>query len=134
MENLTPVPEVGQLYWFYANDQKKKETEYRARVVNVYEYAATATKFVYRYDSLTDEVINYPVMDAWIEEAAELFWILSPKTDYIVELYIPELTNFSVYIARDLDGGWHSFETVNEKQFGFLDITGEIHNKLYKIE
>lgn len=131
MDKLSPIPEVGQIYWFYADDLVKKDNEFEARITDVYTYEETAKKFVYKYDDQFQEVVPYPVMDLWLEEVMELFWILAGETDYIVRAMIPGLCPQDVYFARSLDGGWHTFETATSKQFGILDVTGELYNKLH---
>ena len=131
MNTLAPIPEVGKSYWFFANDQVKEKTECEAIVTNVYSFEDSATKTLPIYDAYLEYVIDTPLMDIWIEQLDNLFWILSEQTDFIIELEIPELCSYKVYVARTIDGGWHSFETINPIQFGFLDVTGENHNWLH---
>jgi hypothetical protein len=133
MEKLAPVPEIGEEYWFYANDQVKKETEFRARIMNVIPFEKGDSKIIYKYDEWTEEVVNIPLIDLWTEELLDSFWILSEKTDYFIELDVPELCHYHVYVARDVDGNWHSFETMLSKQFGFLDIYGDNYRKLHEL-
>lgn len=130
MINLSPVPNEGESYWFFADDQIKINTAYLAKVLKIYPFSGCSNKFIYKYDDLLEEVVPYPLMDLWLDGVIDTFWILENTTDFIIELYIPELCPQNVYIARDVDGGWHAFETTNSKQFGFLDITGEIHKEL----
>ena len=134
MKKCDPVPEEGRSYGFYANDQVTKDTEHEAKVLRVYTFDESGNKEVYVYNDIFERVESVPVMDLWIEEAMDLFWILEPQTDYIIELFIPTLIGGAVFAARDLDGGWHTFETTDEKQFGILDVTGKLHNKLHEGE
>lgn len=132
MSKLQRVPKEGETLWFYSNDQIRKQNECKAKVVSVIPFASTASKMVYKYDDYAEDLIAEPVMDLWLEEVLDLFWILSGETDYIIQLYVPDLCAQDVYVARTIDGGWHSFETANFKQFGILDVTGELHDQLYK--
>jgi len=134
METLAPIPKVGEMHIFYADDRVKQTTEYEARILDVYEYAKTGNKYIYKYDDFYEEVVPTPLMDLWLEAKEELFWILAEKTDFIIEARIEDLCPQLVYFARDLDGGWHSFETHTPKQFGFLDITKENYNKLHEVK
>lgn len=132
MTNLAPIPEVGEVYWFYANDQVKKETEYPATVTKVIPFWESGTKMIYKYDDYLQEVVAWPLMDIWLELVPEEFWLLSDETDYFIELSIPGICPQNVYAARDTDGGWRVFETQTSKQFGILDITGELYSKLHE--
>lgn len=130
METLAPIPKVGEIYWFYANDQIKKETEYQARVTRIFTIAQTEHVWLQLYDNYLEDVIATPLMDKWIEESMDMFWIMAEKTDFVIELMVPELCQFCIYVARDIDGGWHSFVTHVPKEWGILDVTGEYHEKL----
>ena len=132
MADLAPIPEVGEMYWFYANDQVKKETELPATVVKVIPFWESGTKMIYKYDDYLQEVVAWPLMDIWLELVPEEFWLLSDETDYFIELSIPDICPQNVYAARDTDGGWRVFETQTSKQFGILDITGELYSKLHE--
>ena len=131
MSNLPPIPKVGQLYWFYENDQVKLDTEFQAKVIDVYTYDDATEKFIYKYDDALEEIVAYPIVDLWLEEAMDLFWILSEKTDYIIRTEIPKLCPQDVFFARTVDGEWHTFETASPRQFGILDVTGELYNRLH---
>lgn len=132
MTNLAPLPEVGEEYWFYANDQVKQKTELRAKVKKVIPFKDGEKECIFKYDDYFQEVIDYPIMDLWLEQQPELFWILAEVTDYFIELSIPELCPQSVFAARDVDGGWHSFETHSSLQFGILDVTGDLYVNLHE--
>lgn len=132
MESLAPVPIIGQKCWFYIDDVIKPENEFEVTIFAIYSYQESAKKGIYKYDNDWEEVVSIPLMDIWINQLQETFWILNPQTDYILELRIPELCPQDVYAARDLEGNWHTFETTLPKQFGILDVTGEIHNKLHQ--
>lgn len=130
METLAPIPEVGKEYSFFLDGRVKEEDKYLARVLAIYPFEATAKKMIYKYDDVYEEVIPNPLMDLWLEAVMDVFWILSEQTDYIVELHIPILCPQNVYVARTVDGGWHAFETTSSRQFGILDVTGELTAKL----
>ena len=134
METLAPIPKVGEVHIFYADDLVKQITECEARILDVYEYKKTADKYIYKYDSYFEEVVPTPLMDLWLEAKEELFWILADETDFIIETRIDDLCPYMTYFARDLDGGWHAFETHSVRQFGFLDITKENYNKLHQVK
>lgn len=118
------VPDIGESFWFYPNDIIKESAKLKAKVIGVYNFANSDQKFIYKYVDEVEEVIAVPLMDLWIDAVEENFWILAQFTDYILELQIPGLTPLCVFAARDLDGGWHAFETVVPTQFGFLDVDG----------
>ena len=88
MTNLAPLPEVGEEYWFYANDQVKQKTELRAKVKKVIPFKDGEKECIFKYDDYFQEVIDYPIMDLWLEQQPELFWILAEVTDYFIELSI----------------------------------------------
>jgi len=128
---MTPIPKEKELYWFYADDRITKGTEYAARVIRVYPYLESDQRVIYKYDDYLQDTDSFPLMDLWIDNALEMFWILSPETDYIVEMVVPDLCPQHIFAARDLDGGWHSIITISDKEFGILDTTGEYHRKLH---
>lgn len=122
MKELSPPPKEGMIYPFFANDQIKRETCYRARVDKVIPIQESSSLHIYKYDSYFEQVIPYPIMDLWIEALSDIFWILDTETDYILRLCVPGLSSFDIYAARTVDGGWHSFETMGSNQFGILKV------------
>jgi len=126
MKTLAPIPKEGEIYWFYPNDIVKENNQYEAKIQKVYPFSATAWKFIYTYDDYLEDLVSTPVMDIWMEELKEMFWILASETDYIIEISVPELCQQRIFVARDQDGGWHSFVTIMEKEFGILDTSNSI--------
>lgn len=131
---MQPVPEQGEMLWFYANDQVKEKTEYQAKVIRVYDYWDSDKRIIYKYDDILQDTVENPIMDLWIENSIDMFWILNHETDYIIEIIVPDLCPQSIFVARDIDGGWHSMITITEKEFGILDVTGELYRKLHGIK
>lgn len=131
MENLEPVPGVGELFYFYSNDQIKVKTEHKAKILKVHPFQACQNVTVPIYESLIEDVIEYSIIDYWVDAIDELFWILSPTTDYILEINVPTLSAYNIFVARTLDGGWHSFEVHGSFEFGILDVTGDKYNELH---
>lgn len=126
MKTLAPIPKEGDICWFYPNDIIKDNNRYEAKIKKVYPFSSTAWKFIYTYDAYLEDTVSTPIMDIWMEELQTTFWILAPKTDFIIEISVPEVCQQAIYVARDQDGGWHSFVTLMEKEFGILSIPENI--------
>jgi hypothetical protein len=131
MTSLDPVPKKGEHCWFYTDDRVDLKHEHEAIVVEAFSFWDSGFETIARYDDVLEDVIDEPVMDLWIIDQDETFWILDEETDYIIKINVPELTARPIYVARTVDGGWHSFETVSPKEFGILDVTGELHKKVH---
>lgn len=132
MTNLAPIPEVGEKYWFYANDEVKQKTEFVATVEKVIPFLDSEKELIYKYDDYLECLVDNPLMDLWLEAVPTEFWLLSDDTDYFIQLDIPDVCPQKTFAARDTDGGWRVFETQNSKQFGILDVTGELYSKLHE--
>jgi hypothetical protein len=132
MATFDPVPKIGQTYPFFIDDKIDAKSEISATILNIYSFVDSGNKFIYKYDDFAEDVIPIPIMDLWIEEAADLFWILANETDYIIEAHISDLCPQNVYFARTIDGEWHTFETTDKKQFGILDVTGKYHDQAHE--
>lgn len=130
MTSLAPIPKKGDICWFYAGDSVNKKSEYEGKVVNIIPLQKAGYIMIYKYDDYIEDVICYPLMDIWIDQVEDWFWIFDKSTDFILELSIPGACQCSIYAARDLDGGWHTFETIVPRQFGILDVTGELHKQV----
>ncbi len=130
MKTLAPIPKEGERYLFYTDDIIKEDHQYIATIKKVYPLELTGAKFIYQYSDYAEDIISVPLLDLWMEALDELFWILDIDTDYILEISVPELCRQPVFVARDLDGGWHSFVVLTEKEFGILDTTKTITNTL----
>ena len=88
MEDKIVIPAVGEEYWFYANDQIKKNTEYRATIRRIIPFEESANVFIHKYNDLIEDLVKEPLMDLWLEQMEGLFWILAKETDFIIELSI----------------------------------------------
>lgn len=128
-----PVPSIDAIYWFYGRDRIKLDSEFEAKIVEIYSANEAIYQRIPQYNSDLHEMDYVPLLDVWLDSLDEMFWILSDDTDYIIKIEVPELCKVPIYCARTKDGGWHSFETNNPNQFGILDTTGENHRKLHSI-
>ena len=128
---LAPIPKKGETYWFYLCGKIKIKDEFEAIVEQVIPFAECDTYFVRQYYAELEDIVETAVMDIWLENQDEMFWLLAEMTDYIIEVSIPNLTPAKVYFARTTDGEWYSLEVNTPRHLGLLDVTGEYHNKLH---
>ena len=135
MNNLKPVPKIGESYHFFDDG---KITPMRHAIATITEIITLeeAKEIIIStprdYDVKTGQnvFINMSLHDIWVEEKRHIDWIYAEDTDYIVKADIPEYDKDPIYFARTKNGGWFSMDVTSWWQSGRLDIDGKLYEEM----
>lgn len=119
--NMDPLPDIGQAYYAYEDGKIRRSREYKV-VIQGY-------KRMWRMPKTFRK--------AWKKHVSEYYWVYAKKTDYIIKAWVLEgHKNCFCYFVRTPGGHWYSMQYECDYFIGnlALDITGENHNWLDKIE
>ena len=117
--NMDPLPDIGSTYYSYDDGKIRRSREVK---VTILKYRRMWT-------------MPRKIRKVWKEQCEDAYWLYAKKTDYVV---VAESEYSSkVYFVRTHGGHWHSiwYEDCNTCVDNLsLDITGEMHTWLDKIE
>lgn len=116
------LPQVGVIYHFWDDGKTSASRHYLAKVEELIPIGDAARVKV--------ENIYQNLLNVWVNQKKEHYWIYSQETDYIVRCSIPCYDDDPIYFARTKDGGWFSMDVTGWWQGGRLDITGEIYKSV----
>ncbi len=107
---LQPVPEVGKEYHIFDDGKIRPNRHYIIKILEVIPF---------------DEFNDTEVLESWLEEVKECYWLYAPETDYFVKTdYDGE--GMTAYFVRTTDGGWFSLGWFAAR----LDIDGSLYKQM----